>query len=57
MKKQEIFQAYQDFIMPTYTRSPVIFVKGKGMKLIDIDGRQYLDFFPLAIAIPRWFLR
>ncbi|OGX30766.1 MAG: acetylornithine aminotransferase [Omnitrophica WOR_2 bacterium RIFCSPLOWO2_12_FULL_46_30] len=46
MKKQEIFQAYQDFIMPTYTRSPVIFVKGKGMKLIDIDGRQYLDFFP-----------
>lgn len=32
--------------MPTYTRTPVIFVKGKGMKLIDIDGRQYLDFFP-----------
>lgn len=46
MKKQEIFQAYQDYIMPTYTRTPVIFVKGKGMKLIDIDGRQYLDFFP-----------
>lgn len=46
MKKQEIFQAYQDYIMPTYTRNPVIFVKGKGMKLIDIDGKQYLDFFP-----------
>ena len=46
MKKEEIFQAYQDYIMPTYTRTPVIFVKGKGMKLIDIDGRQYLDFFP-----------
>lgn len=46
MKKQEILQAYQDYIMPTYTRTPVIFVKGKGMKMVDIDGRQYLDFFP-----------
>ena len=46
MKKEEIFQAYQDYIMPTYTRIPLIFLKGKGMKLIDIDGKVYLDFFP-----------
>ena len=46
MKKEEIFQAYQDYIMPTYTRLPLIFLKGKGMKLIDIDGKCYLDFFP-----------
>lgn len=46
MKKQEILQAYSDYIMPTYARIPLIFVKGKGMKLIDIDGKQYLDFFP-----------
>ncbi|TAN59787.1 aspartate aminotransferase family protein [bacterium] len=46
MKKQEVFQAYQDYIMPTYSRLPLIFVKGKGMKLVDVDGRQYLDFFP-----------
>lgn len=32
--------------MPTYARLPLIFVKGKGMKLVDVDGRQYLDFFP-----------
>lgn len=32
--------------MPTYTRLPLIFLKGKGMKLIDIDGKVYLDFFP-----------
>lgn len=32
--------------MPTYTRLPLIFVKGKGMKLVDIDGKEYLDFFP-----------
>ena len=46
MKKEEIFQAYNDYIMPTYTRLPLIFLKGKGMKLIDIDGKVYLDFFP-----------
>ncbi len=32
--------------MGTYTRSPLIFVKAKGSKLIDIDGKEYLDFFP-----------
>ncbi|MFH0877933.1 MAG: aspartate aminotransferase family protein, partial [Candidatus Omnitrophota bacterium] len=25
---------------------PFIFVKGKGMKLVDLDGTTYLDFFP-----------
>ena len=46
MKKQEIFNIYQDCILNTYTRQPKIFVKGKGMNLIDIDGKKYLDFFP-----------
>ncbi len=46
MTKQDILQAYNDYIMPTYTRTPLIFVKGKGMKMVDIDGKQYLDFFP-----------
>jgi len=46
MKKEEIFKAYQDYILNTYTRIKTIFVKGKGMMLIDIDGKKYLDFFP-----------
>ena len=46
MKKQEIFDSYQKFILSTYTRMPVIFVKGKGMTLVDISGKKYLDFFP-----------
>lgn len=46
MKKQDVYKAYEDYIMPTYSRQPLIFVKGKGMKLIDIDGKYYLDFFP-----------
>ncbi|MFA5411435.1 MAG: aspartate aminotransferase family protein [Candidatus Omnitrophota bacterium] len=46
MKKTEIFQAYSDYIMPTYLKVPLIFVKGKGSRLWDIDGKAYLDFFP-----------
>ncbi|MBI5872540.1 MAG: aspartate aminotransferase family protein [Candidatus Omnitrophica bacterium] len=46
MTKQDIFDAYSDYIMPTYTKMPYIFVKGKGMKVYDIDAKQYLDFFP-----------
>ncbi len=46
MKKDEVFQSYEKYIMGTYTRLPLIFVKGKGSKLIDIHGKEYLDFFP-----------
>ena len=46
MKKNEIFEGYDEYILSTYTRLPVAFVKGKGMKLIDVDGKEYLDFFP-----------
>ncbi|MBU2541095.1 MAG: aspartate aminotransferase family protein [Candidatus Omnitrophica bacterium] len=46
MKQEEIFQSYKQYIMGTYTRTPLIFTKGKGSKLIDINGKEYLDFFP-----------
>lgn len=46
MKKADIFQGYEKYILSTYTRTPGIFVKGKGMDLIDINGKKFLDFFP-----------
>lgn len=46
MKLEEVFQSYKDFIMPTYTKVPLVFVKGKGSKLWDIHNKEYLDFFP-----------
>ncbi len=46
MKKSDIIQDYNKYILSTYNRTPAIFVKGKGMDLIDIHGRKYLDFFP-----------
>ena len=46
MKKHQIFDDYNQYILSTYTRTPGIFVKGKGMTLVDIHGKKYLDFFP-----------
>ncbi len=46
MKKSDIQNNYASFIMPTYSRQPGFFVKGKGMTLTDIHGKKYLDFFP-----------
>ncbi len=46
MKKNQILENYDKYILSTYTRTPAIFVKGKGMNLVDIDGKKYLDFFP-----------
>jgi len=46
MKASAVFEAYQEYILPTYTKVPLIFVKGKGSKLWDIHDKAYLDFFP-----------
>ena len=32
------------FIMQTYARKPVMFVRGQGMRLFDDESREYLDF-------------
>ncbi len=46
MKIQDVFNTYQECVLPTYSKIPVVFVKGKGSYLWDIHGRKYLDFFP-----------
>ena len=39
---QELEQRY---VIPTYRRAPVEFVRGEGARLWDADGKEYLDFF------------
>ncbi|MCM8789919.1 MAG: aspartate aminotransferase family protein [Candidatus Omnitrophica bacterium] len=46
MKIEEVFDSYKEYIMPTYTKVPLVFVKGKGNYLWDMHGKKYLDFFP-----------
>jgi predicted acetylornithine/succinylornithine family transaminase len=37
---------YDKYIMNTYKRVPLCLEKAKGAKVLDIDGKEYLDFFP-----------
>ncbi len=34
----------QKFIMNTYSRQPLVLVKGRGTRLFDSDGKEYIDF-------------
>ena len=43
---EEVFKSYNDFVIPSYNKTPLIFVKGKGSFLWDVQGKKYLDFFP-----------
>ena len=43
-KMQEYMQKGEDYILKTYNRYPVVFEKGDGVCLYDMDGKRYLDF-------------
>lgn len=40
----ETIDKYSQYVMPTYARQQVVFVKGEGCYLYDEDGKSYLDF-------------
>ena len=44
MKLAELQELEARWLMPTYRRAPVEFVRGEGARLWDSDGREYLDF-------------
>ena len=50
----------RDYVMGTYARNPVEFVRGEGTRLWDADGNEYLDFLAgisvvqIGHAHPHW---
>jgi len=46
MNKKRLIQEYKKYVMPTYTREPLVIARGKGSRAWDINGCEYLDFFP-----------
>ena len=46
MSTQNIIKEYQKYIMPTYTKVPIVIKKGKGKYVWDENNKKYLDFFP-----------
>jgi len=46
-KTETIIDKYERFIMPSYViHGNVVFARGRGVKVWDIEGREYIDFFP-----------
>jgi len=46
MKTKDVVKLYDEYVMKTYTRVPLVIEKAKGARVEDIDGKKYLDFFP-----------
>ncbi len=44
MNNRQIIQITQKYVANTYTRFPVALVRGKGARVWDADGKEYLDF-------------
>lgn len=44
MKTEELIEKSNKFLAHTYGRFPIALVKGKGMKVWDANGKEYLDF-------------
>jgi len=43
-KTQELIAEFDQYVMPTYGRYPLAFVRGEGARVWDADGKEYLDF-------------
>jgi len=41
---EELRELERSYVIPTYARNPVQFVRGSGCRLWDSDGNEYLDF-------------
>ena len=43
---QGVINQYDRYVMNTYVRSPLVLTKGKGSRVWDVEGHEYLDLFP-----------
>lgn len=46
MKTEETIALFDRYVIPNYTRAPIVMVRGRGSRLWDAEGRSYLDLFP-----------
>lgn len=46
MNTSDVQKLYAEYVLPTYTHLPLCLVKGKGSRVWDLHGKEYLDFFP-----------
>jgi len=52
MPTEELKQDTDRYLMNTYARSPISIVRGRGSKVYDLEGREYLDFVAgIAVSV------
>ena len=43
---RKTIRLYYDHVVPSYSKTPLVLEKGKGVRVWDAEGAEYLDFFP-----------
>ncbi len=46
MNTKSIIDAFTQYVMPNYSRLPVVIIRGSGSRVWDSDGKEYIDLFP-----------
>lgn len=44
MKNRDVVKLTDHYVAHTYARTPIALVRGKGARVWDADGKEYLDF-------------
>jgi acetylornithine aminotransferase len=44
MPTEELKESAEQYLMGTYARQPISIVRGRGTKVYDLEGREYVDF-------------
>jgi predicted acetylornithine/succinylornithine family transaminase len=46
MNTSEVVEQFDKYVIKSYSRLPIVIVKGEGSRIWDMDGKEYLDMFP-----------
>ncbi len=46
MDFRKTIRLYYDYVVPCYTKTPLVITRGRGTRIWDSSGDEYLDFFP-----------
>ena len=46
MDYRKTIRLYYDYVVPCYTKTPLVLQRGRGTRVWDAHGDEYLDFFP-----------
>ncbi|MGH7198930.1 MAG: aspartate aminotransferase family protein [Candidatus Omnitrophota bacterium] len=46
MDYRKTIRLYYDYVVPCYNKTPLVLERGKGTRVWDAHGEEYLDFFP-----------